>query len=73
MTQEHQRWCVGADYCYGYGGWDEGVIQSLKTTVNMRMCRGPLSIMEALTEEMQRLQAGGLAVPTTPTLPKKSK
>jgi hypothetical protein len=64
---------VRVDQIVGVGGWDEGVIESLKATVNMSMCRGPLGMMKVVMAEIQRLQTDGMALPKTPTLPQRSK
>ena len=64
---------VKVDQIVGIGGWEEHVIESLKVTVNSRMCRGPLGMMEVLTGEIKRLQSDGMLLPKTPTLPQKGK
>jgi hypothetical protein len=64
---------VKVDQIVGIGGWDEGLIESLKVAVNVSMCRGPRDMMKVLVAEIQRLQADGMELPKTPTLPQRSK
>jgi len=62
------------DKMVGVGGWDAAVIETLKGKLNARMWRGPLSLMDALVEEIETLQAeGGVSIPKTPTLPFRNK
>ena len=52
----------------GVGGWDEGVLQRMKTRVNgMKSRRGPVEVMDSLVEEIGRLERDeGLVLPKTP-------
>jgi hypothetical protein len=52
----------------GVGGWDEGVLQMMKTRINgMKSRRGPVEVMDSLVEEVGRLERDeGLVLPKTP-------
>ena len=61
----------GSCYIYqlvGVGGWDEGVLQRMKTRVNgMKSRKGPVEVMDSLVEEIGRLEKHeGLVIPKTP-------
>jgi len=54
----------------GVGGWDEGCLSRIKTKVNGTGRRGPVEIMDALVEEISRLEREeGVVIPRTPVLP----
>jgi len=64
---------VTVDQLVGIGGWEYSVMETLQESTNRQMCFGPISIMEVLMGEIKQLQAKGISIPTTPTLPQRHK
>ena len=53
----------------GVGGWEEEKLQELKAVVDERRCRGPVEVMEVLSEEIKRrTKDEGWKLPLTPVL-----
>lgn len=58
----------------GCGGWEDSVLQRIKTKVNDKRMSGPVELMDALVEEIDRVvQEDGVKMPKTPVLPSRRK
>jgi hypothetical protein len=56
----------------GCGGWDDTVLQRIKASVNEQRFCGPVDLMDALVEEIERVvKEEGITIPKTPVLPKR--
>eukprot|EP00979_Chaetoceros_neogracilis_P017064 scaffold10175_cov268-Chaetoceros_neogracile.AAC.20 len=54
----------------GCGGWEENVLQKMKVKVNEMKMSGPVELMDALVEEIERIvEEEGVKMPKTPVLP----
>ena len=55
---------------FGVGGWDEGKLDDLRVMISNSRCRGPVEVMQRMTEEIRRRsREEGWEVPATPNLP----
>lgn len=58
----------------GCGGWEDSVLQRIKSKVNDKRMSGPVELMDALVEEIDRVvQEDGVKMPKTPVLPSRRK
>ena len=58
----------------GCGGWEENVLQRIKVKVNEMKMSGPVELMDALVEEIDRVvKEEGVKMPKTPVLPSRRK
>ena len=56
----------------GCGGWEDAVLQRIKTKVNEQRSNGPLDLMDLVVEEINRMvKEDGVKIPRTPTLPRR--
>ena len=55
------------DQLVGLGGWDKAILVSIEN--NVPHCKGPLALMEALVNEIRRLEENGMELPKTPSMP----
>ncbi len=56
---------------FGVGGWDEGKLNELRVVISNSRCRGPVEVMQRMTEEIRRRsREEGWEVPATPNLPR---
>lgn len=56
----------------GMGGWDNGCLKRMRTRVNNKKSRGPLEVMDALVEEIGRVEREeGIHIPRTPVFPRR--
>ncbi|KAL3807256.1 hypothetical protein ACHAXA_004632 [Cyclostephanos tholiformis] len=56
---------------FGVGGWDEDKLNELKSAISNKRCRGPLEVMQHMTDEIcKRIREEGWVVPATPNLPR---
>jgi hypothetical protein len=56
----------------GCGGWEDSVLQKIKTKVNEQRCSGPVDLMDTVVEEINRVvQEDGVKIPKTPVLPRR--
>lgn len=61
---------VYVDQIIGVGGWDQGVLDDIKSSMNDLRCRSPLQLMDALKEELTRLEkSDDFSLPKTPQMP----
>jgi hypothetical protein len=65
---------VYMDQIVGIGGWDAHVLDSIRDTVTADSYMGPLALMDALVQEIERVEKeDGISMPRTPKLPTKQR
>jgi len=65
---------VYIDRIVGIGGWNQQRLDDLKESINMSVFRSPLALMDAIVQEVSRIEKEeGVTLPGTPCLPSRQK